>query len=106
MGWLVCTEGKGKGRDYRLHTGYNRIGRGYHMDVSLPEDISVTRDNHCSVVYEPKANIFYLVPSKGNIVYHNGKFVMNTIVLETDDEIQIGNNTLVFVAFCRGERKW
>ena len=32
-GWLVCVAGPEKGRDFRLHYGFNRIGRSYQMDI-------------------------------------------------------------------------
>lgn len=32
-GWLVCVKGPEKGRDYRLHHGFNRLGRSMDMDV-------------------------------------------------------------------------
>ena len=31
-GWLVCVKGPEKGRDYRLHHGFNRLGRSMDMD--------------------------------------------------------------------------
>ena len=50
-GWLVCTKGAERGRDYRLHYGFNRIGRGLMMDVCILEDEMISRNMHCSVVY-------------------------------------------------------
>lgn len=30
------------------------------MDVMLIEDKSISRDRHCSVVYDPKGNVFFI----------------------------------------------
>ena len=36
VGWLVCTEGPDRGRDYRLRTAKNFIGRAPEMDSASP----------------------------------------------------------------------
>ena len=72
VGWLVCTDGVEKGRDYRLVSGRNFIGRAYQMDVSIPDDKGISRENHCSVVYDPKTKKFCLVPGE-NVVFYNGE---------------------------------
>lgn len=59
-GWLVCLKGPEKGRDYRLHHGFNRVGRGLGMDVAIMDDPAVSRDCHCSVVYDGVGNRFSL----------------------------------------------
>lgn len=105
-GWLVCYEGLSRGRDYRIYSGYTRIGRGYHMDISIPEDISITRDNHCSIVYDERGNAFYIVPSGGNLVYVNGQLVTKPARLTKGDRIQIGASIFIFVPFCEGDLKW
>ena len=38
VGWLVCIEGNDRGRDFRLHSGYNSIGKNAENDVSIPSD--------------------------------------------------------------------
>ena len=105
-GWLVCIDGPAKGEDYRLHYGFNRIGRSYKMDVCIEEDLQVTRDNHCSIVYEVRENEFYIMPSTGTVTYLNNEIVMESKKIVTGDRIRIGKSLLEFVAFCRGEKKW
>ena len=50
-GWLVCVKGPEKGRDYRLHHGFNRLGRSMDMDVIFSEDRSISRDTHLSLIH-------------------------------------------------------
>ena len=105
-GWLVCVEGTEYGRDFRLHHGFNRIGRSPVMDVALLNDKQISRDIHCQIVYENRENLFFLVPSGGNLVYLNREPVYDAAAICTGDVIGIGGTLFQFIAFCEGDRKW
>ena len=105
-GWLVCVDGAEKGRDYRLHMGFNRIGRSYQMDICLEDDLAITRDNHCSVIYDDKNGQFLVKPSVGTVTYLNGNILLSAEIIKTGDIILVGQSTLELVAFCNGEKKW
>lgn len=105
-GWLVCLNGGGKGKDFRLHSGKNFIGRSNTMDVVLVDDKSVSRDKHGTVTYDPRGHEFYLSPENGNTVYLNGEMLETAGRLETDDVITIGETELVFIPYCKEERTW
>lgn len=105
-GWLVCQNGEERGRDYRLRTGRNFVGRANSMDVCLIDDKNISRDRHCSISYDPKGNAFYLAAEGGNTVYLNGLLVEKAERLNTDDEIMIGNTRLLFVEYCKEGRTW
>lgn len=105
-GWLVCVDGPEKGRDYKLYHGFNHIGRGYDMTVCIVDDVHISRDNHCSVVYDNKSNTFSLVPSGGNLIYKGGEPVSQPVPLLSGDLIQIGGSEFEFIAFCREGRVW
>lgn len=105
-GWLVCINGEEKGRDYRLHRGFNYVGRGLDMSVSIVDDLSISRQKHCAIVYDDLGNAFSLVPTAGNTVYLNGELIMLPAQLKTGDLIQIGNSEFEFIAFCREGRVW
>lgn len=105
-GWLVCMNGNEKGKDYRLHTGKNFVGRSTSMDVVLVEDKSIARDKHCTITYDPKGNSFYVSAEGGNIVRVNGGLVETPVKLQRNDEIIIGETKLVFIPFCEEERIW
>lgn len=105
-GWLVCQNGGERGKDYRLHTGKNFVGRSNSMDVCLIDDKSISRDRHCSVTYDPKGNAFYVSAEGGNTVYVNGGLLEGAKRLVTEDEITIGETKLVFVEYCKEGRTW
>ncbi len=105
-GWLVCIEGYTVGQDYRLRHGWNRIGRDLDMEVSIFEEPELAEAMNAAVVYEPKANLFYLVSGPGAGVYLNEKRLTGSAELTAGDIIQIGSTKLLFIPFCEGDRKW
>jgi hypothetical protein len=101
VGWLVCTKGVNKGRDYRLHSDRNQVGRAPNMDICIEQDETITRENHCQLVYDTRGKTFSLVPGVGrNVVYVNGKGVLGAIELAAFDQIDIGEGSFRFVPFC------
>jgi len=106
VGWLVCVQGKEKGRDYRIHAGRNFVGRHYKEDISLPDDERVAGNNHCSIVYEPRSNTFLLVKGEGDYTCINGERLDIQQIVHEDDYIEIGSSLFVFIPFCKGERTW
>lgn len=107
-GWLVVTEGPGRGTAIALHEGVSQIGRGDDQTVQLDfGDNSISRDNHAAVAYDEETRAFYLGHGgKTNIVRLNGTPVLSTEQLNNDDQIRIGETTLRFVAFCNGSFSW
>lgn len=105
-GWLVCVSGSDKGRDYRLHSGKNFVGRGTQMDIILADDRQISRSKHCSFTYDPKGNAFYLSAEDGNLVYLNEEIVTQPQKLKESDQVTVGETTLMFVPFCKEGREW
>lgn len=104
VGWLVCIQGCMKGKDYRIYAGFNRIGRSLNSDICL-QDPQVSKENHCSVVYDGKSNSFYLVPGQG-IVYLDQITVQKAEILLRGSRISLGECVLEFVPFCEGDHIW
>ncbi len=105
-GWLVCTEGPSEGKDYRLYAGFNRIGRGSSNDVVLTTDMQVTREVHCSIIYEEKKNVFYVMPQAGCLTYLGDEIVDQAVEISNGDVVKVGASSLELVTFCYGDRKW
>lgn len=105
-GWLVCMTGSERGKDYHLHSGKNFLGRSTSMDIVLIDDKSISRDRHCSVTYDPLSNQFFVSSEGGNATYKNGNLLETPDVLEEGDRIMVGETTLLFIPFCKEERKW
>ncbi|MTV48314.1 FHA domain-containing protein [Heliobacillus mobilis] len=107
VGWLVCVEGAELGKDYRLHSEKNFIGRSEKMDVVIRADETISRENHAIVSYDPKKNSFRLHPGDGRgLVYINGEEVTIPVPIQAYDMIEIGETTLQFVPFCGDRFQW
>jgi len=104
-GWLVCVSGADTGRSFPLYSGFNRIGGGSGNDIAL-RDETVLREECCSIVYEDRENVFYLVPKKGRNVFVDGEAEENTRELRSGQVISVGRTRLEFVAYCVGKKKW
>lgn len=110
-GWLIITGGPGRGKDFRLIQGENRIGRDPKMEVSLDfgkdSDTSVSRESHAVVVYDNNANEFFIERGASrNLPTVNGKTVRRDQDLEAYDLIQLGETQLMFFPLCGGQFKW
>lgn len=107
VGWLVCSEGGDRGRDFRLHSEKNYIGRSEKMDICLRSDQAVSRENHAIVSYNPKNGVFKVHPGEGRgMVYLNGDDVDTPRELTPYDIIELGETKLVFVPFCGDKFQW
>jgi len=106
VGWLVCTKGPERGRDYRLHAGRNFVGRSWKMDVCIVEDRSISRENHASLVFDPKSCIFSLVPGDSVDTCLNGEELTAPQPLLEGDRITLGQSEFDFVPYCKGEVTW
>lgn len=105
-GWLVVVAGPNKGKDYRICEGRNLIGRDFSMDIVIKEDKMISRDNHCSIVYDRRKNQTWIAMGSGSLTYVNGELLRGQKVLKTGDVVEAGQTKFMYVAFCEGERSW
>lgn len=107
VGWLVCTKGRHMGKDYRLVTGRNFIGRSGTMSVALEGENSVSRENHAIVAYEPRQSIFIAQPgSASELFYLNGSVVLDPVRLKQGDRLLLGEVELMLIPCCDDKFKW
>ena len=107
VGWLVCIKGPSRGRDYRIRSGRNGIGRSEAMDVQITGDDTVSRENHAFLVYEPRKRIFSIRPGDGRgLVYLNGDEVIQASDIKGYDIIELGETQLMFVPLCSDKFNW
>ncbi len=107
VGWLVAVEGPEKGNDYRITSERNFIGRSEKMDISIPGDETISRENHAIVSYNPKNNSFRFFPGESRgLVYLNDEEVITPVELNPYDQIEIGETKLKFVPFCGEQFRW
>lgn len=103
-GWLVCVDGAAKGRDFRIHSQYNYIGRARHMDICIEGDNSISTENAAILAYDDQQKLFFFAPGQGrNLVRVNGKAVLNPVELQAYDRLTIGKSIFLFIPLC-GER--
>ena len=107
VGWLVSINGPCRGSDYRIHTGYNYIGREYG-DIVISGDQAISADKDSAVAYVSKLKRFYIAHEQGkNVLMVNDIPVMGgSTELHSYDRITIGNTQLMFIAFCGEEFSW
>ena len=104
VGWLVCIDGPSKGRDYRIHSQNNFIGRSRSMDICIEGDNTISSERSAVLSYDDMNRIFYFAPGQSlNLVRLNGNALMMPMELHAYDELTIGKTKLLFVPLC-GER--
>lgn len=107
VGWLVCSEGPEKGRDYRMHADNNFIGRAENMDITIRNDDTVSRVNHAVISYDARDKTYFFAQGSGRgIVRVNGKAVLSTVELKAYDKVEIGSTKFVFVPLCGEGFDW
>ncbi len=107
VGWLVCIEGSDKGRDFRIRSERNTIGRAVSMDVCISGDDAISREKHAFISYNPRKNTFLLSPGESRgIVYLNDDEVAAPVPLKPFDLIELGQTKLLFVPFCGEHFQW
>lgn len=107
VGWLVCTEGPQKGRDYRIMAEKNFIGRADDMHIQILGDNRISRRNHAVIVYDPMNRRSTLLPGdSAGLVYLDRIAVHTPILLENMSTIQMGNSQFVFVELCGDNFEW
>ncbi|MCY6355727.1 FHA domain-containing protein [Clostridium sp. ZS2-4] len=106
-GWLVCIEGTRVGKDYKIKTGKNFIGRADDMDIQILGDNKISRRNHAIIVYDPKKKNNVLLPGESSgIAYLNGEAAYVPTQLSAYDVIELGKSKFLFVPFCGEHFEW
>ncbi len=107
VGWLVCVSGKEKGRDYRIHTDNNYVGRSEKMDICIRGDETISRENQAIITYDATDKNYYFSPGDGrSIVRVNDKAIFQTVELKAYDKLVIGKTELVFMPLCGEKFEW
>lgn len=106
VGWLVCIDGPSRGTDWRIHVGYNYIGREIG-DIHIQGDNQISREKHAMVAFYAKNLTYYVGPAEGrNIVELNDQPVFSTMELKNYDVITIGTTKLMFIGLCGEHFTW
>lgn len=103
--WIVCIEGTVRGKSYEVHLNRNFIGRNKLMDIAIPDDLQICRENHLSITYDNKSNRFFAKSEKGSLLI-NGKLIDSAVEIFENDILEFGESKYVFVPYCKKERVW
>lgn len=108
VGWLVCIEGKKKGKDFRIHGQRNFVGRASSNDICIDFDDSVSAVDNVIISYNDKNNKFYVQigEHQKNNVYLNDEMLLMPSELKENDVLEIGATKLMFRSFCNDSFKW
>ena len=106
-GWIVCVSGPRQGKDYKIVSGKNFIGRADDMNIQILGDNGISRRNHAVIVFDPKKKETVLLPGDSNgLVYLNENAVYVPTPLNPYDKVEMGNSVFVFVPFCGNNFMW
>lgn len=107
VGWLVAISGPHFGDSFQIYVGKNTVGRSQGNKVVLELDNGVSRENHATIIYEPKRREFYLQSgSSDGLIYLNDSFVNGSEILKPRDTLEIGASKLLFVPLCGTDFSW
>ena len=107
-GFLAVISGPGRGSVSMLHYGKNSIGRDDSQAIALDHgDSRISRENHCTVTYDPVSREFYLQNGEGNqLTYLEGQPVLVPTQLAAGNQIRVGDTELRFVPLCGEDFDW
>ncbi len=108
VGWVVVTDGPGKGSAVQLGAGQNTLGRSEKARTRIDfGDDEISRDSHAIITYDPKHNKYYIRPGTGtNLAYVEDEPVLSPIPLTSGSDIVLGSTTIRFVALCDDSFVW
>lgn len=107
VGWLIGMNDDYYGVCFELKVGKNFVGRNYDMDVILESDMSVSRNRHAIIIYEPKSKIFIAQPGESReLFYLNDDVVLQNEFLKPYDILSIGKTKLLFFPLCGEKFSW
>lgn len=107
VGWIVCVKGTYLGESFPLKAGRNLVGRSLKMNVALAKELSVSRDRHAIIIYEPKKRKFYIQPGEtSGLSYINEELLMLPAEIHDYDKLQFGDGEFIFRSLCGENFTW
>lgn len=106
-GWIVQIDGAHPGKEFRIHSGYNYIGR-QEGDIKIEGDDYISSVKDSQIYYDAVSTAFYIAHANGaNAVRVNNEPVISgSAKLKAYDILTIGKTRFVFVPLCSERFKW
>lgn len=106
-GWLVCIGGKHLGKDFKIVTGRNSVGRNSSNYIHLENEESVSREKHAWIIYEPRKRQFFVQPGESSgLTYVNDDTVLESRQLNQGDILEFGDTKFIFMPLCCDNFSW
>lgn len=107
VGWLVAISGPCRGTDYRIHTGYNYIGR-ERGDICIRGDNTISGEKDANITYVSQTRQFFIAHELGKnvLLVNNIPVIGGGMLLKNYDRITIGTTKLLFVSLCGEPFSW
>jgi hypothetical protein len=115
VGWLVAIDGPAKGRDFRLFSEGNTIGRNTRYRVAIMGDESISaKEPHAILTYDPRSEdaAYFIQPAGTHLLYmirqgaNRREVVLTPTRLQPYDLLEIGRSKLLFVPLCNDWFRW
>lgn len=95
VGWLVSYANNPDGEDYRIYSGYNRMGANPVCDIVLGDE--TVSGSHAIIVYR-EGRFLIKDDLSRNGTFVNGREINEAHPLQSYDQVRLGNSVLTFVA--------
>ena len=106
VGWLVCVKGSDFGADFRIHEGWNTIGRDTSNDIVI-NDPTVSAQKVVTLLYDDPTKAFIVARGEGrNPSRVNGRPLVSEKELAAFDKLTVGETELIFVPLCGEQFSW
>lgn len=104
---FIPIEGPCRGTDYRIHTGYNYIGR-ETGDICIHGDNTISAERDANVTYVPQIKKYFIAHELGkNVLLVNDMPVIGgSVELHNYDVITVGTTKLLFMGLCGEQFSW
>ena len=109
VGWLVVTEGPGRGDFRPIFYGNNTVGRSTSQRISLNfGDDAISSEEQAYIQYNYRKREFLFIPNlaKPNILEVNEDNPSGPVTLNAYDKIRMGETTLIFIPLCGDNFEW
>ncbi|MGB7240986.1 MAG: FHA domain-containing protein [Sulfitobacter sp.] len=108
VGWLLVSEGPGRGGCFMLAAGSTSVGLGSDVSVHLGfGDESIPSGSHIQIDFDAETSMFLLRPNNQTVeILLNGDALTKDQPLNSHDNILIGETTLLFLPLCGDDFDW
>ena len=92
---------------FSIYAGKNSIGRGSSNKIVISKDVTVSREKHLWLIYEPKKREFYVQTGEGSgLSYLNGDIITETKKIAGKDELELGDGKYLLIPLCGDDFTW